>query len=105
MSADMADDSADLLKTLEENRKALQKQIGCLAGILQIFDRQRCFTGRRYGSNRTSATNEDGASTACGTDVFHEPCSPSSFHKVSELLVSFLRKSRMSVFVDETQTE
>lgn len=57
MSADMADDSADLLKTLEENRKALQKQIGCLAGILQIFDRQRCFTGRRYGSNRTSATN------------------------------------------------
>ena len=55
MPADMAEDSADLLKTLAENQKALEKQIGCLAGLLQIFDRHRCLSGRRYGSNRTSS--------------------------------------------------
>ncbi|KAG0564252.1 hypothetical protein KC19_8G096100 [Ceratodon purpureus] len=83
MPSDMAaEDSAELLKNLEENRRTLQKQIGCLAGILQIFDRQRCLTGRRFGSHRTStSTHEDAASIAYGSDVLHEPGSPLTYHK------------------------
>ena len=41
-----------LLQSLSEDPQ-LEKQIGCMAGILQIFDRHQVLTGRRlYGHKR-----------------------------------------------------
>lgn len=44
--------SAELLKALAEDPKSLEHQLGCMAGLFQIFDRQGL--GRRYGSKRVS---------------------------------------------------
>lgn len=47
---------ANLLKALAEDPITYEKEMGCMTGILQIFDRHRSFTGRRYGSKRVNSS-------------------------------------------------
>lgn len=46
--------SAKILKALSEDPQQLEKEIGCMTGMLQIFDRQNAITGRRFGHRRLS---------------------------------------------------
>lgn len=39
--------AAKLLHSLADDNQDLQKQIGCMTGILQLFDRPNALTGRR----------------------------------------------------------
>lgn len=39
--------AAKLLQSLTEENPDLSKQIGCMTGIFQLFDRQHLATGRR----------------------------------------------------------
>lgn len=39
--------SAKLLMGLSEENPELERQIGCLTGIFQVFDRHHLITGRR----------------------------------------------------------
>ncbi|CAN1839921.1 Protein LONGIFOLIA 1 [Linum perenne] len=43
--------AAKLLHSLADDNPDLQKQIGCMTGIFQIFDRQQMVTGRSYISS------------------------------------------------------
>ncbi|KAA8541048.1 hypothetical protein F0562_025011 [Nyssa sinensis] len=43
--------AAKLLHTLTDDNPDLQKQIGCMTGIFQLFDRQHILTGRRIGGH------------------------------------------------------
>eukprot|EP00250_Pteridium_aquilinum_P017036 c23421_g1_i1 orf=173-4678(-) len=58
-----------LLQSLSEDPQ-LEKQIGCMTGILQLFDRHQVLTGKRlYGHKRISAAPKTQTSTAsnCGS--------------------------------------
>lgn len=44
--------AAKLLQTLADDNPDLQKQIGCMTGIFQIFDRHQMVAGRRYSHKR-----------------------------------------------------
>ncbi|KAI3439717.1 uncharacterized protein J3R85_004568 [Psidium guajava] len=44
--------AAKLLQTLADDNPDLQKQIGCMTGIFQIFDRPQMIAGRRYSHKR-----------------------------------------------------
>lgn len=39
--------AAKLLRSLTDDNQDLQKQIGCMTGIFQLFDRQHMLTTRR----------------------------------------------------------
>jgi len=43
--------AAKLLHSLADDSADLQKQIGCMNGIFQIFDRHHVLTGRRKSLN------------------------------------------------------
>ncbi|XP_024359714.1 uncharacterized protein [Physcomitrium patens] len=59
MAADKAEDPPELLETLAENRITFEKQIGCLAGLLQIFHCQCTLNGHRKTSNRLRPVHEE----------------------------------------------
>lgn len=44
--------AAKLLHSLADDNPDLQKQIGCMNGIFQIFDRHHVLTGRRISHHR-----------------------------------------------------
>lgn len=44
--------AAKLLHSLADDNPDLQKQIGCMNGIFQIFDRHHVLTGRRISNHR-----------------------------------------------------
>ncbi|KAK9684472.1 hypothetical protein RND81_10G212100 [Saponaria officinalis] len=44
--------AAKLLHSLADDNPDLQKQIGCMTGIIQIFDRQQFISGRRLNQRR-----------------------------------------------------
>lgn len=44
--------AAKLLHSLADDNPDLQKQIGCMNGILQLFDRQNALTGRRVSHHK-----------------------------------------------------
>lgn len=44
--------AAKLLHSLADDNQDLQKQIGCMTGILQLFDRPNAITGRRISHKR-----------------------------------------------------
>ncbi|KAI4326574.1 hypothetical protein MLD38_031874 [Melastoma candidum] len=44
--------AAKLVQTLADDNPDLQKQIGCMTGIFQLFDRQQLVAGRRYSHRR-----------------------------------------------------
>lgn len=44
--------AAKLLHSLADDNPDLQKQIGCMTGIFQIFDRPNVLTGRRISHKR-----------------------------------------------------
>jgi hypothetical protein len=43
--------SARLLRSLTDENQDLQKQIGCMNGIFQLFDRHHFLNGRRTNSH------------------------------------------------------
>lgn len=43
----MSEMAAKLLHSLTDDNPDLQKQIGCMTGIFQLFDRQHIVSGRR----------------------------------------------------------
>lgn len=47
--------AAKLLHSLADDNPDLQKQIGCMTGIFQLFDRHHNLTGRRLSHRRLSA--------------------------------------------------
>lgn len=49
--------AAKLLHSLVDDNPDLQKQIGCMTGIFQIFDRQQVLTGRRLTHKRLPPGN------------------------------------------------
>ena len=44
--------AAKLLHSLADENPDLQKQIGCMTGILQLFDRQHILSGRQLRHRR-----------------------------------------------------
>ena len=44
--------AAKLLHSLADDNPDLQKQIGCMTGIFQIFDRHHVLTGKRLTQKR-----------------------------------------------------
>lgn len=44
--------AAKLLHSLTDDKPDLQKQIGCMNGIFQLFDRHHILTGRRISHKR-----------------------------------------------------
>ncbi|PRQ32573.1 putative protein LONGIFOLIA 1/2 [Rosa chinensis] len=44
--------AAKLLHSLADDNPDLQKQIGCMNGIFQIFDRHQVLTGRRISHHK-----------------------------------------------------
>nr|POF19182.1 protein longifolia 1 [Quercus suber] len=49
--------AAKLLHSLADDNQDLQKQIGCMTGILQLFDRPNALTGRRISHKRLPPGN------------------------------------------------
>lgn len=47
--------AAKLLQTLADDNPDLQKQIGCMTGLFQIFDRHQMVAGRRYSHKKASS--------------------------------------------------
>lgn len=47
--------AAKLLHSLADDNQDLQKQIGCMTGILQLFDRPNALTGRRITHKKLPA--------------------------------------------------
>lgn len=43
--------SAKFLHTFADEDPEMKRQIGCMTGIFQIFDRQRLLTGRRLSGH------------------------------------------------------
>lgn len=50
--------AAKLLHSLADENPDLQKQIGCMTGIFQLFDRQHILTGRRINQKRLPPGNQ-----------------------------------------------
>lgn len=44
--------AAKLLHSLADDNQDLQKQIGCMTGIFQLFDRNQMLTARRISQKR-----------------------------------------------------
>jgi hypothetical protein len=44
--------AAKLLHSLADDNQDLQKQIGCMTGIFQLFDRHQMLTARRISQKR-----------------------------------------------------
>lgn len=49
--------AAKLLHSLADDNQDLQKQIGCMNGIFQLFDRHHVLTGRRLTHKRLPPGN------------------------------------------------
>lgn len=49
--------AAKLLHSLADDNPDLKKQIGCMTGIFQLFDRQHVVTGRRLSHKRLPPGN------------------------------------------------
>ena len=49
--------AAKLLHSLADDNPDLQKQIGCMNGVFQIFDRHQVLTGRRLSRKRLPPGN------------------------------------------------
>ncbi|XP_004516159.1 protein LONGIFOLIA 1 [Cicer arietinum] len=49
--------AAKLLHSLADDNQDLQKQIGCMTGIFQLFDRHQIVTGRRISQKRLPSGN------------------------------------------------
>lgn len=69
---------ANLLKALAEDPITYEKEMGCMTGILQIFDRHHSFTGRRYGSKRVNSSINGICSPA---STHTQPCTESLFRR------------------------
>ncbi|KAK7394397.1 hypothetical protein VNO78_14924 [Psophocarpus tetragonolobus] len=54
--------SGKALKSLKDENPDLQKQIGCITGFFQLFDRHRFLTGQRIGSNIQNRPTSGGSS-------------------------------------------
>lgn len=70
MAADKAEDPPELLETLAENRITFEKQIGCLAGLLQIFHCQCTLNGHRKTSNRLRPVHGKAIATYKGSPMY-----------------------------------
>ncbi|XP_044486710.1 protein LONGIFOLIA 2-like [Mangifera indica] len=66
--------AAKLLHSLVDDNPDLQKQIGCMTGIFQIFDRQQVLTGRRLTHKRLPP----------GTSHFQNGSSEGHFNNVDQ---------------------
>ncbi|KAG9439050.1 hypothetical protein H6P81_019215 [Aristolochia fimbriata] len=58
--------SAKLLQALTDENPDLQKQIGCMTGIFQIFDRQHILTAKRMSSPKRLPSAQSRLNTAVG---------------------------------------
>ncbi|CAN0871149.1 Protein LONGIFOLIA 2 [Linum grandiflorum] len=67
--------AAKLLHSLADDNPDLQKQIGCMTGIFQIFDRQQMVTGRRLNQKKLLPPGEShfvrGSSDRESFNVYH----------------------------------
>ncbi|KAH0455615.1 hypothetical protein IEQ34_015647 [Dendrobium chrysotoxum] len=69
--------SAKVLHIFSEENSELQKQIGCMTGIFQMFDRHNLLGGRRFkgGNNKKIPSGNSFVNVSnCGTD--NATCSP-----------------------------
>lgn len=73
-----------LLQSLSEDPQ-LEKQIGCMAGILQLFDRHQVLTGRRlYGHKRISFTGKTETGSASNCEIETNGSSNETTHHANE---------------------
>ncbi|CAJ1975399.1 unnamed protein product [Sphenostylis stenocarpa] len=66
--------AAKLLQSLADDNPDLQKQIGCMTGIFQLFDRQHVLTARRIGQRRLPSGNShfsDGNMEGDSNNIHH----------------------------------
>lgn len=87
MAADKAEDPPELLETLAENRITFEKQIGCLAGLLQIFHCQCTLNGHRKTSNRLRPVHEE-TSLQAHDILRHDAGSPAIYLRVRFLCIT-----------------
>lgn len=68
--------AAKLLHSLADDNPDLQKQIGCMTGIFQLFDRQHVLTGRRLSHRRLPPGDShlnNGSSERESFNIYHRP--------------------------------
>ncbi|KAK6921010.1 protein of unknown function DUF4378 [Dillenia turbinata] len=107
--------AAKLLHSLTDDNPDLQKQIGCMTGIFQLFDRQQILSGRRisgYSQNRLppspgnfhfNNSTLDGSSNVCNRQAATEKYSNKSMNEkqrasTESSRASFSSSSRSSSF-------
>ncbi|XP_068657235.1 protein LONGIFOLIA 2-like [Aristolochia californica] len=75
--------SAKLLQALTDENPDLQKQIGCMTGIFQIFDRQHILPGKRINSpKRLPSAQSRLSSVAAEAEAIR--CAPQATVRISE---------------------
>ncbi|KAJ8773144.1 hypothetical protein K2173_028321 [Erythroxylum novogranatense] len=84
--------AAKLLHSLADDSPDLKKQIGCMTGIFQIFDRQHTLTGRRFIHKRLPP----GDSHCSNGSSEVEPVNEYSRHTAADVNLSKFEKQRLS---------
>ncbi|PKA65882.1 Protein LONGIFOLIA 1 [Apostasia shenzhenica] len=69
--------SANFLHEFREDTSELQKQIGCMTGIFQMFDRHHLLSGRQFNVRHNKRLPSGHSSVnACSVKADHVACSP-----------------------------
>ncbi|KAK9067175.1 hypothetical protein SSX86_014500 [Deinandra increscens subsp. villosa] len=78
--------AAKVVHTIREDKQGLQKQLGCMNGIFQLFDRRYLLGQHRYGRSRNRLTAGEGekdfknrAGVESSRNSFSSSCSSTTF--------------------------
>ncbi|URD94669.1 hypothetical protein MUK42_30430 [Musa troglodytarum] len=94
--------SAKFLHTFADEDPELKRQIGCMTGIFQIFDRQRLLTGRRLrGRSHQGVSSGKVISSRSSVGTDGNGCSP---HTVLERSLSKSLNENQRVSVESSRT-
>uniref|UniRef100_A0A5B6ZJG7 DUF4378 domain-containing protein n=2 Tax=Davidia involucrata TaxID=16924 RepID=A0A5B6ZJG7_DAVIN len=74
--------AAKILHSLTEDNPDLQRQIGCMNGIFQLFDRQHILTGRRISGHNTKRLPSGSSHFKSGT---FETEFSNTYHRTTEM--------------------
>ena len=83
--------AAKLLHSLADDNPDLQKQIGCMTGIFQLFDRHQVLTARRISQKRLPSGIHHSMNMFNFTDSVVFYVSNFSSLSISEMILHFSR--------------
>ncbi|WOK99678.1 protein LONGIFOLIA 1 [Canna indica] len=94
--------SAKFLHSIADEHPELRRQIGCMTGIFQMFDRQHLLTGRRLsGHNHKSLSSGHALSSGSSIEADRNGCSP---HIVLERSLSKSINDNQIISVESPRT-